>query len=85
MGRGSRAGQNQTKKKQEPALLLAKRDWGSREEGRGELCEPQEHGMGPAMANSPQAATTAPYKLPHRCLNTGWQRGIAAQGGIGVS
>lgn len=27
-----------TKNKQEPALLLAKRGWGSREAGRGKLC-----------------------------------------------
>lgn len=31
-----------------------------------------------AWANSPQAANhTVPYKMPHTCLNRGWQWGMA--------
>lgn len=39
------------------------------------------HGL--AVANNLQTASTGPYKTPHRCLNTGEQWGIAAQGGTG--
>lgn len=80
--RGSRDGQNKNKSRNQPCCWQRGAGEAGREEGENSV-SPSSVAWGWLWLMAHRLPPL--YKMPHKCLNTGCQGGIAAWGGIGVS